>query len=78
MTLWMITDVSEWMSIREITESWRLDIVRNIKNQCIAWPVKSVQRCFVTTAGNKMRLALRVSLVSQNFSVLVIWQSSVL
>ena len=48
MMLWMITDVSEWMSIREITESWRLDIVRNIKNQCIAWPVKSVQRCFVT------------------------------
>ena len=30
MMLWMITDVSEWMSIREITESWRLDIVRNI------------------------------------------------
>ena len=32
MMLWMITDVSEWMSIREITENWRLDTVRNIPN----------------------------------------------
>ena len=32
MMLWMITDVSEWMIIREITENWRLDTVRNIPN----------------------------------------------
>ena len=54
MMLWMITDVSEWMSIREITENWRLDTVRNILSQYIAWPVRSVQMCFVMTAWKRI------------------------
>ena len=78
MMLWMITDVSEWMSIREITESWRLDIVRSILSQYMAWPVRSVQKCFVTTAWNRMRPALTVSLAFQKYPELVILRSSAL
>ena len=61
MMLWMITDVSEWMSIREITESWRPDIVRNIPNWYIWWHVRDAVVCIVLTVWNRLILALMVS-----------------
>ena len=60
MMLWMITDVSEWMSIREITEKWRLDIVRNIPNSYTWWPVRNAVQSFVVTVWNSLILALMV------------------
>ena len=45
MMLWMITDVSEWTSIRKTTESWRLDIVRNIQKKCALLVVRNALMC---------------------------------
>ena len=50
MMLWMITDVSEWMSIREITESWRPDTVRNIPMKCIIQVVENASMYSVVDA----------------------------
>ena len=47
MTLWMITDVSEWMSISETTESLRLDIVRNTQTRSTILHVGDVRKCTV-------------------------------
>ena len=44
MTHWMIISVSGWMSIREITERWRLDTVNNILNRFTLWCVRNAVR----------------------------------